>query len=503
VQPRATNIFWPITRDADGRVAKVHDEQINNFGPTGRQTLFTWRPDGQPASTTQHGVTTTFGYDASSGNLLTTADTLGRSLTLGYATDGSGNVTSLNDGTTTVGFQYDASNRLVAILDAAGNATTLGYTQAGCNCPHGDRITSLHTPDLPPNQSWSFGYDADGRVNHITDPLGKSEVYVYTAQGDLQLYQDRNQRSTSFSYDELGRPSASVDPAGRRGSFAYPIPAGGQWTGASVFAGSPDAQAPPTSLTASLRDGEYQIGLREHRAAGHPAQVEFYRDATFELSFGRRFDAYGRLTRREDRAGQPLSSGAVFGTQQNYQQSLSYNLNTPLPVLWLFSSGYPAQGFYESAQYTTNAEFDLTFDYGLATVRPYASNTYTRDTAGRITGISTTYYTGGGVTLQTLGVEYDPAHPRNVKELTSGAGKQTITYDSRGLVKTRALAFVNSGGATASLGPFTYDYDAVGRNTLLTYPDGHKRVQTWDAVGRLTSRCYEYPGVAPTRCYTA
>ncbi|MCC6663203.1 MAG: hypothetical protein IT375_05625, partial [Polyangiaceae bacterium] len=42
------------------------------------------------------------------------------------------------------------------------------------------------------------------------------------------------------------------------------------------------------------RDGEYQIGLREHRAGGYPAQVEFYRDATFELSFGRAFDVYGR-----------------------------------------------------------------------------------------------------------------------------------------------------------------------------------------------------------------
>ncbi|MCC6902268.1 MAG: RHS repeat protein [Polyangiaceae bacterium] len=167
-------------------------------------------------------------------------------------------------------------------------------------------------PRAPPRGRQQGTYDADGRLASVTDPLAKTESYTYSAAGDLSAFQDRKSRTTSFGYDQLGRPSTTTDPANRRGTFAYPVPVAGAWTGAAVFAGSPDTQAAPTALTASLRDGEYQIGLREHRAGGYPAQVEFYRDATFELSFGRSFDGYGRLKWRQDRVGLPFASGTVF-----------------------------------------------------------------------------------------------------------------------------------------------------------------------------------------------
>ncbi len=44
-------------------------------------------------------------------------------------------------------------------------------------------------------------------------------------------------------------------------------------------------------------------------------------------------------------------------------------------------------------------------------------------------------------------------------------------------------------------------YDAVGRSSLLTYPDGHTRAQTYDPEGRIASRCYQY--TTTTRCYGA
>ncbi|MCK6538346.1 MAG: hypothetical protein L6Q84_35685, partial [Polyangiaceae bacterium] len=304
----------------------------------------------------EHGVTTTFAYDPSTANLTGTSDTLGRTLAMTYSAQG--NVTSVNDGTTTVAFGHDADNRLTAITDALGNLTTLGYAHAGCSCAYGDRVTSLHTPDLAANQKWAFTYDADGRLASVTDPFTKTETYTYNAAGDLIAFQDRKARTTSFGFDQLGRPSTTTDPALRKGTFAYPIPVAGAWTGAAVFAGSPDTQAAPTDLTASLRDGEYQIGLREHRAGGYPAQVEFYRDATFELSFGRRFDHYGRLREREDRVGLPFASGTVFGTPGFFEQDVSYELNSPLPVATSYTTSRPAGT--EGAAFTNNAELDTT-----------------------------------------------------------------------------------------------------------------------------------------------
>jgi len=74
------------------------------------------------------------------------------------------------------------------------------------------------------------------------------------------------------------------------------------------------------------------------------------------------------------------------------------------------------------------------------------------------------------------------------------AGKRSYGYDSRGLVHT-----VTVDGE----GQYVYEYDPLGRNRLLVYPDGHCRVQAWDERGRLVSRCYQYDDPQLTRCYTA
>ena len=253
------------------------------------------------------------------------------------------------------------------------------------------------------------------------------------------------------------------------------------------------------------RDGEYQIGLREHRAGGYPAQVEFYRDATFELSFGRAFDVYGRLRRRQDRVGLPAGSGSVFGSTAPsfFDHDLGYNLNTPLPVLWMYETSTP--GGYQDSLFTVNAEFDATNADGLFGALGGTHETYTRDAAGRVTGISTSFsvYGVGYYTLPSLALTYNPANQRQVQTLTSGSGTQAFTYDTRGLVATRAVTFERVAGVT-TLGTFSYQHDALGRNTLLTYPDGHTRTQVWDELGRLRSRCYgAYPGGGATRCYTA
>src|SRR5262249_16462148 len=72
---------------------------------------------------------------------------------------------------------------------------------------------------------------------------------------------------------------------------------------------------------------------------------------------------------------------------------------------------------------------------------------------------------------------------------------ETFTYDANGLVATRAVA---------GEGTYTYEYDALGRNTRLTYPDGHVRTEDFYDTGRIRSRCYLYPNTAfADRCYGA
>ncbi len=274
------------------------------------------------------------------------------------------------------------------------------------------------------------------------------------------------------------------------------------------------------------RDGEYQIGLREHRAGGYPAQVELYRDATFELSFGRFFDYYGRLDEVRDRVGLPFASGSVAATGDHYKFNLSYNNNTPLPVLWMYETSKP--GGYQDSLFTVNAEFDATNADGLFGALGGTYEAYTRDAAGRITGITTTF---SGVSaahslpsFTSLQVTF-ATNQRQIATLKTASSEQHLTYDARGLPASNTVLVQRwtarsypIGGSPpvppyelspGSIGTFTYKYDALGRNTELVFPDGHRRLQVWNELGRLISRCYEYaatagaPGSAPTRCYTA
>ncbi len=241
----ATHVRYGIARDANSRLQQVFDDD-RYTGPTGRATAFTWRTDGLVDTLTNHGITTAFAYDAN-GNPQTTSDTIGRATTMTH--DAAGNVAVVDDGTTTLGYDYDASDRVVAVHDALGNTTTIGYQEAGCGCSQDGLVTSVHTPDLPGAQEWTFDYNADSLLSSTTDPLGNTESYFYTPARDLDSVTDRKARTTYFTYDQLGRASSVVDPALRVGTYAYPTPTGGTWNGPALYAGSPDSTPAPADLS--------------------------------------------------------------------------------------------------------------------------------------------------------------------------------------------------------------------------------------------------------------
>ncbi len=53
-----------LERDGLGRVAHQFDRSRTLFAPTGKESFTTWRVDGLPDTMTEHGVTTTYIYDA-------------------------------------------------------------------------------------------------------------------------------------------------------------------------------------------------------------------------------------------------------------------------------------------------------------------------------------------------------------------------------------------------------------------------------------------------------
>ena len=493
-----SNMADHYERDALGHVTRIFDRSPGLASGTvsGRERRWTYRADGMPATTTEHGVTRTYAYAELPGSLneMGWTDTLGRTMTLGR--DAAGNVTSTSDGTTTTYAAYDARNRVTETRDALANATTYGYTNAGCGCSQENLVTSIHTPDLTAGVEWLMAYDHEGRLATVSDPHGFVESYAYETTGELKKLTDKLARDTTWSHDQLGRVLAMVDTLGRTHASTYTVPVAGAWTGPSLMAGSGDAAAPAISLTGSLRNGDYQIGKNAYQPAGAAPRISLYRDATFALGFTHTFDVANRLTRRDDRATFAIDSAAtppgVNGAFWNDVRD--YNVNTSRPLLESLSAARTASAT-EAAFLTHDRDFDVhtTDGFGSSGLGDTTlQETYTRDAGGRPTLLLRRFpgldFTGGDVTSTYA---YRP--DGRLSQLVNRDGTHDFTYDSRGLMQTQTVT---------GEGTYTYGYDVMGRPSSLTYPDGHVRTQLYDDLGRITSRCYEYSG--PTeRCYTA
>lgn len=502
----------------EARLARVYRPLFSGGFPTttaAQQTQWFYTADPYlPSAMKTHGVQYDYGYDVK-GNLATVKDGLLLGTTE-YTRDARGNVTlvqgkdAANVVVTSSRFDFDTQDRLIASRDAQSNQTDYDYKWQGCGCTEGDKLTSVHTPDLPSGMKWALDYDpVSGRLKTLTDPDNHVTSMGYTPTTNrLSQVTDANTHSASMDYDQLGRLAGAQDALNRKYTRAYPTPAGGLWTGASVLAGSSNLTPAPTDLTAPLADGQYQIGIARYQGAGNPAELSFYRDATFELSYGMSWDRANRLTRRADRGLTPITTGTSLpaGAGGFDDQTFSYDIRTSGAATTRTDAQYGA--FSEATTAVYNDELDVVSRVGDGQRLPRVqAESFVRDAAGRITQVSRTLSAlmnepsqlqqvptkSSPLTVVVPSLQYQYDANGRVKQWTDADGVHDVFYDTRGL-----LAKITVQGE----GDYVFTYDAVGRNTLLTYPGGFQRTQAFDHEGRLTDRCYAHPN-ATQRCYRA
>src|SRR6185312_4815034 len=245
----------------------------------------------------------------------------------------------MSDGVATTSYAYDDGNRLLVAADALGNQTTFGYQQVSCGCSERDEIATIHTPDLPANKQWVFGYGFEGRLASVTDPDGYIESYGYEPAGELNSLIDRNGNPTTTTHDSFGRVSSILDALGRASARSYTKPNGGSMVGPTLTSASSTGTPPSTDIAAALNDGEYQIGENLYQAEGFPAQVSFYRDATFQLGYVKGWDDAKRMIGYRDRAALPISSTEVSNFTSNFfSESPIYNGHTTDPAVGMITS---------------------------------------------------------------------------------------------------------------------------------------------------------------------
>ncbi len=151
------------------------------------------------------GERTDYGYDAV-GQL--TAVMLPDGSSLAYTYDGAHLLTQIQDG---------LGNKIVYTLDAMGNRTHEDVYDAGgalarTRARTSDALNRLYTELGAVNQTTTYGYDNNGNLTSVTDPLTHQTTNVYDALNRLVRVTDPAAGATVYSYDAAGTLLQVNDP---------------------------------------------------------------------------------------------------------------------------------------------------------------------------------------------------------------------------------------------------------------------------------------------------
>lgn len=407
------------------------------------------------------------------GNLSTITDIFGRAFTFAY--DASNRITSVTDGTRTVGYTlYDASGNLKTVNDAAGKVWTYGYSNA------------------------SFIHN----LTSITDPLGQiAEAFTYTAGDLVQTFQkDSGNELLTFTYTSATQTSVTN----------------------AIGAGTA-ATLDPLNGVATAVTGP---GCTECTGGNN---VSYILDPDFNKT--QTTDGNGNITKRTfDAAGNVLTRTDAFGTPQQrtitftYQPTFNFIATRSEP-----SVDTVAQNRVETNSY--NATGDLlnhsVAGYSNGAVFTHAT-AYTYDVHGQVLTIdgprtdladitTNTYYADNDPTLAKRGRLNTNTNPLGQVTTTSAytiSGKPTIMLDPNGVetdmtydgldrltastIKgaipaadlTTSYTLNNIGLPTTTtlplLNTIVTGYDPVNRPTTTTDQPGNKAISVYDAQGRKT-----------------
>jgi RHS repeat-associated protein len=165
----------------------------------------------------------------SSGNVLTSTDSLGRTTTSTYNSFNQRLTTSDGNGITTTD-----------TYDSHGNLTRSSRPVSGTACPcqvttynrtdssHPGDVTSLVDPD---SKTTTYGYDSYGNRNAVTDPLGDKTTEAFNAdgwmvssvspKGNVSGCGCASTFTTTYAYNPFGETTSVTDPLGHTTTRHY------------------------------------------------------------------------------------------------------------------------------------------------------------------------------------------------------------------------------------------------------------------------------------------
>jgi RHS repeat-associated protein len=507
------------TYDANGRPLKITD-------PNGLVITLTYSPRGWLTSRKLGTELTTYDHD-NAGQL--TKVTLPNGAFLAYRYDDAHRLYQITDqlgdkivytldamGNHTADNVYDPSgtltqthtrvintlNQLYQDIGAQHQTTTLGYDDNG----------NLTGVDDPLHHATSKRYDALNRVTQVTDPISGVTQYAYNALDQLTAVTDPRSLITRYTVDGLGNNTQTASPdAG---------------TAVSTF------DAAGNALT--RKDAKGQTTTYQYDALNRLAKITYADNTTVSFSYDQSANGIGHLTTMTDNSGatawqydphgrvtqkSQTSGGVTLVTQYAYD-SLGQLTDMTLPsgrgmrysytngqlsgVVWLSTGA--AQNNYNLVKKIAYQPFggliSMTWGNGEVVNRAYdldgRLSTYSLgsmgyDDASRITHLtlgnrsvvsgSKTYgydaldrLTSYADATSTLGYSYDANGNR-----TFQSGSSSVSGSSPALNYNIDYGSNRIASATSGVTTISPSYDANGSTTK----DVHNNTLSYDTAGRL------------------
>jgi len=460
------------------------------------------------SSTAPNGLVTTYTYDAR--DRLLTQTVGGQTTVLTYKPYGTVETVSLPTGLVLT-YTYDPAHRLTGwsnnrgesgtyTLDGMGNRTAEQIKDSAGNVAWSvaraiNNINRLSSKTEGPNQTHTFGYDANGELTRSTNGLNQSTQYGLDALRRVKAVTDAANATATLKYNALDAVTEAKDFKGVVTAYGRDAQ-GNATTEASADIGTASTQYDNLGLPSQITDPLGQATTITRDALGRPTSLVFADGKTTTLRYDLTANSKGYLSEIVDRSGTTEYTRDAFGRVTLKKQTLingsvqqvsyGYNANGTLA-----SIGYPNGGtlshVYDATGRLTGLNWNGTplvsgiawnplgqptaWSWAFSSPAIAASRTY--DTAGRLTGTefsSYVYDAAGRITSLTQNLyqpgDTDPTH--------STIGSANITW-SVGYNNVGRITSFNATGNTAGFG-----YDA----------NGNRASSTRALNGQTTSRTY-------------
>ncbi|WP_143570491.1 LamG-like jellyroll fold domain-containing protein [Streptomyces acidiscabies] len=483
-------------------------EVTETYDPSGRKVVTAYDADGQETSTTLPGYTppgSTTPVTATSwneynklGQVTAEVDPLGNRTTYTYTQLGDlASVTEPGGGKSAFAYTpngdllsatrpggareestWDYLGRELTSTDIVRQPTQRAYTAINeYDAPGGDLSRTVS----PTGVTQSYVYNALGEVTEATDGAGNTSKYTYTMDGEVLTATDPDGTSTRSTYDGYGQLTAVSD-----------VDAGGLVLRTSRTAydrsGNPVTATDPRGHTATLT----------YDATGLVTKSVEPVSATESVTTSYGYDAAGNLTRYTDGRGNPylttynawgLPESAIEPSTPSHPALADRTFTTVYDAAGRPSEQRSPGGVVVTQEY--DAKSRLVKQTGTGAEAATADHTYTYDSDDRVTSVTGTdagrntfTYDDRGLLLSASGPSGDSSFAYDgdggMTSRTDASGTSTYAYDTAGRVKTVGDA------ATGSSQSYTYDVNSRVRQ--VDYGSGKsKRDYAYDGLDRPTS----------------